>query len=73
MLVVLSWLSFWIPKDSVPARVSLGSTTVLSIVTFTGSFRGSLPKVCSKSRDQFINNECETYVVIDRFHKWPPI
>lgn len=45
MLVVLSWLSFWIPKDSVPARVSLGSTTVLSIVTFTGSFRSSLPKV----------------------------
>ncbi|KAL9984553.1 hypothetical protein ACROYT_G006861 [Oculina patagonica] len=45
MLVVLSWLSFWIPQGSVPARVALGSTTVLSIVTFTGSFRGSLPKV----------------------------
>ncbi|KAJ7391670.1 hypothetical protein OS493_017367 [Desmophyllum pertusum] len=45
MLVVLSWLSFWIPQDSIPARVALGSTTVLSIVTFTGSFRSSLPKV----------------------------
>lgn len=45
MLVVLSWLSFWIPEDSVPARVALGSTTVLSVVTFTGSFRSSLPKV----------------------------
>lgn len=46
MLVVLSWFSFWIPEESVPARVALGSTTVLSIVTFTGSFRSSLPKVC---------------------------
>lgn len=45
MLVVLSWFSFWIPQESVPARVALGSTTVLSIVTFTGSFRSSLPKV----------------------------
>nr|XP_058970277.1 gamma-aminobutyric acid receptor subunit beta-3-like [Pocillopora verrucosa] len=45
MLVVLSWFSFWIPEESVPARVALGSTTVLSIVTFTGSFRSSLPKV----------------------------
>ncbi|XP_068744108.1 glycine receptor subunit alpha-2-like [Montipora capricornis] len=45
MLVILSWLVFWIPQDSVPARVSLGSTTVLSIVTFTGSFRNTLPKV----------------------------
>ena len=45
MLVVLSWLLFWIPQDSIPARVSLGSTTVLSIVTFTGSFRNTFPKV----------------------------
>lgn len=49
MLVVLSWLSFWIPEDSVPARVALGSTTVLSVVTFTGSFRSSLPKVWRKT------------------------
>ena len=45
MLVILSWLVFWIPQDAVPARVALGSTTVLSIVTFTGSFRNTLPKV----------------------------
>ncbi|XP_074614033.1 glycine receptor subunit alpha-2-like isoform X1 [Acropora palmata] len=45
MLVVLSWLLFWIPQESIPARASLGSTTVLSIVTFTGSFRNTFPKV----------------------------
>jgi len=45
MLVVLSWLVFWIPQDAVPARAALGSTTVLSIVTFTESFRNGLPKV----------------------------
>lgn len=26
MIVVLSWVSFWINKDAVPARTSLGKT-----------------------------------------------
>ena len=25
MLVIVSWVSFWLDKDSVPARVTLGS------------------------------------------------
>lgn len=27
MLVIVSWVSFWLDKDSVPARVTLGVTT----------------------------------------------
>ncbi|XP_022805877.1 glycine receptor subunit alphaZ1-like [Stylophora pistillata] len=45
LIVVLSWLSFWIAQDAVPARVALGVTTVLTIVTLMGSFRSSVPKV----------------------------
>ena len=45
MIVMLSWLSFWISEKSVPARVALGATTVLTIVTLMGSFRSSVPKV----------------------------
>lgn len=45
LIVVLSWLSFWISKDAVPARVALVVTTVLTIVTLMGSFRSSVPKV----------------------------
>lgn len=25
MLVIVSWVSFWLDKDSVPARVTLGT------------------------------------------------
>lgn len=32
MLVVVSWVNFWIDKDAVPARVSLGVTTLLTMV-----------------------------------------
>ncbi|XP_031562308.1 gamma-aminobutyric acid receptor subunit beta-1-like [Actinia tenebrosa] len=45
LIVVLSWLSFWISKDAVPARVALGITTVLTIVTLMGSLRNTVPKV----------------------------
>ena len=45
LIVMLSWLSFWISKDAIPARVALGVTTVLTIVTLMGSFRSSVPKV----------------------------
>ncbi|XP_020903215.1 glycine receptor subunit alpha-1 isoform X2 [Exaiptasia diaphana] len=45
LIVALSWLSFWISKDAVPARIGLGITTVLTIVTLMGSFRAQVPKV----------------------------
>ena len=33
LIVVLSWVSFWIAVDATPARVSLGITTVLTITS----------------------------------------
>ncbi|CAH1264595.1 GABRB3 [Branchiostoma lanceolatum] len=45
LLVMISWVSFWINKDSPPARVSLGITTVLAQTTFVTSARASLPKI----------------------------
>lgn len=33
MLVIVSWVSFWVDKSSVPARVTLGVTTLLTITT----------------------------------------
>ncbi|XP_055141329.1 gamma-aminobutyric acid receptor subunit gamma-2 isoform X2 [Symphalangus syndactylus] len=45
LIVVLSWVSFWINKDAVPARTSLGITTVLTMTTLSTIARKSLPKV----------------------------
>jgi hypothetical protein len=33
LIVVLSWVSFWIDVDAVPARVTLGLLTVLTMTT----------------------------------------
>uniref|UniRef100_UPI00358EF523 glycine receptor subunit alpha-2-like isoform X1 n=2 Tax=Myxine glutinosa TaxID=7769 RepID=UPI00358EF523 len=45
LIVILSWVSFWIHHDSAPARVALGITTVLTMTTQSGNIGETLPKV----------------------------
>ncbi|XP_026572317.1 glycine receptor subunit alpha-4 [Pseudonaja textilis] len=45
LIVILSWVSFWINMDAAPARVGLGITTVLTVTTQSAGSRASLPKV----------------------------
>jgi len=45
LIVILSWVSFWINIDASPARVSLGLLTVLTTTTMSGAARESLPRV----------------------------
>ena len=45
LITVLSWVSFWIPRSSPPARVGLGITTVLALTTLIFGIQSSMPKV----------------------------
>ena len=45
MIVILSWVSFWINVDAIPARVSLGLLTVLTMTTMSTGANSSLPRV----------------------------
>ena len=45
LIVILSWVAFWINIDAIPARVSLGLLTVLTMTTQSTGARGSLPRV----------------------------
>ncbi|XP_064637791.1 gamma-aminobutyric acid receptor subunit beta-like isoform X2 [Lineus longissimus] len=45
LIVVLSWVSFWLSRGAVPARVALGITTVLTMTTLISSTNASLPKI----------------------------
>uniref|UniRef100_A0A3B4B2H5 Neurotransmitter-gated ion-channel transmembrane domain-containing protein n=2 Tax=Periophthalmus magnuspinnatus TaxID=409849 RepID=A0A3B4B2H5_9GOBI len=44
-MVMLSWVSFWIDRRAVPARVSLGITTVLTMSTIITGVSASMPQV----------------------------
>ncbi|CAH1264594.1 GABRB3 [Branchiostoma lanceolatum] len=45
LIVMVSWVGFWISPYSEPARVTLGITTVLTMTTFITSARASVPKI----------------------------
>ena len=45
LIVVLSWVSFWLDLEATPARISLGVLTVLTMTTQSSSVHDSLPKV----------------------------
>jgi len=73
LIVVLSWVSFWLHRDAAPARVALGITTVLTMTTLISSTNSALPKISYlKSIDVYLVMGfyvCEiqaTYVMIAR-------
>ena len=45
LLVILSWVSFWISVDAVVARVNIGLLTVLTLTTQSTGSRDQLPRV----------------------------
>ncbi|XP_066275719.1 gamma-aminobutyric acid receptor subunit beta-1-like [Branchiostoma lanceolatum] len=45
LLVISSWVSFFINPEAVPARVTLGITTVLTMTTLSSAAKESLPKI----------------------------
>lgn len=52
LIVILSWVSFWVHKDAVPARITLGVTTVLTMTTqLTGSSSNEIQVSYAKAID----------------------
>lgn len=55
LIVVISWVSFWLHRNASPARVQLGVTTVLTMTTLMSSTNAALPKISYvKSIDIFL-------------------
>ena len=45
LIVIMSWVSFWLNRGAAPARVGLGVTTVLTMTTLMASVNAALPKI----------------------------
>lgn len=55
LIVVISWVSFWLSRDATPARIGLGVTTVLTMTTLMTTTNAAMPKVSYvKSIDIFL-------------------
>ena len=45
LVVMLSWISFWLNAEAVPGRIALGVLTVLTMTTQSSGVNSSLPRV----------------------------
>jgi len=62
MIVVVSWMSFWIDHKAVPARVSLGVTTLLAMSTTQAGINSKLPPVAYTKAIDVWSGVCVTFV-----------
>uniref|UniRef100_T1JG08 Neurotransmitter-gated ion-channel ligand-binding domain-containing protein n=1 Tax=Strigamia maritima TaxID=126957 RepID=T1JG08_STRMM len=62
MIVIVSWVSFWLDNHAIPARVTLGVTTLLTISSESTGIRAHLPPVSYvKALDVWMGT-CTTFV-----------
>lgn len=56
LIVIMSWVSFWIKPEAAPARVTLGVTSLLTLSTQHAKSQASLPPVSYlKAVDAFMS------------------
>lgn len=46
IIVIISWIGFVLPRDKPPARITLGVTSVLTVVTILTMLSNHVAKVC---------------------------
>uniref|UniRef100_A0A915PSR5 Uncharacterized protein n=1 Tax=Setaria digitata TaxID=48799 RepID=A0A915PSR5_9BILA len=67
MLVVVSWVSFWLDRTAIPARVTLGVTTFLTMTTQASGINAKLPPVSyTKAIDVWIGGCKRPNVLLER-------
>uniref|UniRef100_A0A183CGE8 Neur_chan_LBD domain-containing protein n=1 Tax=Globodera pallida TaxID=36090 RepID=A0A183CGE8_GLOPA len=64
MIVMISWVSFWIDRRAVPARVTLSFTTLLSLSTLGNGLRFGLPQVAYAKAIDFWFGACMFFVFL---------
>ncbi|TKR76097.1 hypothetical protein L596_017292 [Steinernema carpocapsae] len=62
LIVTISWVSFWIDRRAVPARVTLSFTTLLSLSTLGNGLRFGLPQVSYAKAIDYWYGACLMFV-----------
>lgn len=64
LLVITSWVTFWLQADAAPPRVTLGTATMLSFITLNGGVTKSLPKVSYIKASEIWFMACVTFIFL---------
>ncbi|XP_054721223.1 glycine receptor subunit alphaZ1-like [Uloborus diversus] len=62
LIVVISWVSFWLDVEAIPARITLGVTTLLTISSKSSGIQSSLPPVSYVKAIDVWMGACTTFV-----------
>ncbi|KAG1654707.1 Glycine receptor subunit alpha-2 [Nymphon striatum] len=62
LIVVMSWISFWISPEAVPARVTLAVTSLLTLATQNTQSQASLPPVSYVKAIDVWMSSCTVFV-----------
>ncbi|VDK50005.1 unnamed protein product [Anisakis simplex] len=62
LIVIISWVSFWIDRSAVPARVTLSFSTMLSLTTLGNGLRYGLPQVSYAKAIDYWFGACMCFV-----------
>ncbi|XP_074651547.1 gamma-aminobutyric acid receptor subunit alpha-6-like [Tubulanus polymorphus] len=63
LIVVLSWVSFWLNREATADRIGLGITTVLTLTTLSMDSRENLPKVKYATALDWFIIMCFSYII----------
>ncbi|GFW16362.1 glycine receptor subunit alpha-3 [Trichonephila clavipes] len=64
LIVIMSWVSFWIKPEAVPARVTLGVTSLLTLSTQHAKSQASLPPVSYIKAIDIFMSSCTFFVFL---------
>uniref|UniRef100_A0A914DUN0 Uncharacterized protein n=1 Tax=Acrobeloides nanus TaxID=290746 RepID=A0A914DUN0_9BILA len=64
LIVIISWVSFWIDRRAVPARVTLSFTTLLTLSTIGNGLRYALPQVSYAKAIDYWFGACMVFVFL---------
>ncbi len=67
LIVVMSWLVFWLSLDRMDAQIGLGATAVLTLITSRISFDTILPRVPYLTRIDYFQIACTALVFFAMF------
>ncbi|XP_076333144.1 glycine receptor subunit alpha-2-like isoform X2 [Tachypleus tridentatus] len=62
LIVAMSWISFWIRPEAIPARVTLGVTSLLTLATQNTQSQSSLPPVSYVKAIDVWMSSCTVFV-----------
>lgn len=64
LIVVMSWISFWIKPEAIPARVTLGVTSLLTLATQNTQSQQLLPPVSYVKAIDVWMSSCSVFVFL---------